>query len=125
MITIIICLLVALVGAQIYKEIANDIPTVARRVFLSIILVLFFGGAALMLKSIVVPCADQVATIYANADHDQKSIFKEKDTGKYFILMEDLWNPWNVTYREYLDAEVVEEYIAKYNELKEFETRIK
>ena len=89
--------------------------------FLCLFIVLAVGCPFLLFKSMVVVDADLVATIHATANSDEKGLFQERDTGKYFVLLENPWNPFEATYREYVDAEVAEEYIEKYNELKEFE----
>jgi hypothetical protein len=111
----------ALIGVYVYKEIGCDLPKMVRRVFLCVLIVMVIGSPILMLKSAIVTDATYVATIYATANSEEKGLFQERDTGKYFVMVEDNLDPWNATYREYVDTEVAEKYIEKYNELKEFE----
>ena len=121
MIVIMLCIIFALIGAYVFKEIGDVLPKTAKRVILCMLIVVAIGSAFLLFRSAVVTDANQVATIYATANSEKKGLFQEIDTGKYFVMLEDPWNPWNATYREYIDAEVAEEYVTKYNELKEFE----
>lgn len=111
-------------GAIFGAHVVDDMPFCSKKTKRIIMLVLFvivLLSACLMIKSFVVSDAEQVAIINTNSYGDTQGLFQENETDKYFITLINPWNPFEATCREYIDREVAEEYVAKYNELQELE----
>lgn len=68
-----------------------------------------------MLRSVIIPNATRVGSF--NNSHEEKVIYQENDTKKYFITETNPWNPWNSVKKEYLDTIETEQYIEKQKEL--------
>jgi hypothetical protein len=119
MITIILLFSIAILGAHI----ADDIVCYgkAKRIAMSIFILLGLFSAGLMIKSVLVPGAEKVAVIHETYCSDKKELFQDTETGEYFVMLRNHWNPFEATYREYVNDEIAEEYVAKYNELKAIE----
>ena len=98
-----------------HNEIESSLPQGLKPVFVIIIFLLIVACPWLMLRSVIVPNATQVGSF--NNNHEEKSIYQENDTKKYFITETNPWNPWNSVKKEYLDTIETEQYIEKQKEL--------
>lgn len=98
-----------------HNEIGSSLPKGLKPVFVIIIFLLIFACPCLMLRSVIVPNATQVGSFKNN--HEEKVIYQENDTKRYFITETNPWNPWNPVEREYMDSSATEKYIEKQKEL--------
>ena len=103
----------------------NDIAEFAHlkrlKMYYCILAIFAIAVAGLMVKSVLVPNAENMATIYSAESHDRQILYKDTKSGQYFVLEENMWNPFEATYRNYVDTELAEEFISHYNKLYEFD----
>ena len=92
-----------------------------KRIVMPVLFLIVLSSACLMVNSFGVKDAEQVALININSYGDSHGLFKENGADKYFITQYNLWNPFEATYREYIDTKMAEQYVIKYNELQELE----
>ena len=66
-----------------HNEIGSSLPKGLKPVFVIIIFLLIFACPCLMLRSVIIPNATRVGSF--NNNHEEKVIYQENDTKKYFI----------------------------------------
>ena len=115
MVIIFLLIILTMFFVAFHNEIGSSLPQGLKPVFVIIIFLLIVACPCLMLRSVIIPNATQVGSF--NNNHEEKSIYQENDTKKYFITETNPWNPWNPVRKEYLDTIETEQYIEKQKEL--------
>lgn len=73
---------------------------------------------------ILYPEAEIVFTIPGKTEKDTTSLKREVESGKYYIVQEDLNNLFYPTYRVYLPENMAQEYISQYNNMENTKTNL-
>ena len=115
MVIIFLLIILTMFFVAFHNEIGSSLPNGLKPVFAIIIFLLIFACPCLMLRSVIVPNATQVGSF--NNNQEEKVLYQENDTKKYFITETNPWNPWNPVKREYMDSITTEKYIEKQKEL--------
>ncbi len=115
MVIIFLLIILTMFCVAFHNEIGSGLPQGLKLVFVIIIFLLIVACPCLMLRAVIVPNATWVGSF--NNNHEEKSIYQENDTKKYFITETNPWNPWNPVKKEYMDSITTEKYIEKQKEL--------